>query len=148
MRRILALVATLCLIPLPSFGAYDLPQKQVLITATEVATGAPVAMTFGNRRHRTGYLVVKTENEVATASLVVQVQNAGLGAVTICTMTAITTETTTVAILGSEIAALHEGAAVTDACDWPMSGSFNVAFVTSGAGASFDVTAHIYWVTD
>ncbi len=120
--------------------------RQVVMALTEVATGTPVTVSITNPNHRTGYLVVKTENETATASLVVTVFNETiLGDVAVCTMAAITTDTTTVALLGSEVAAAQ---GITDACDFALGRLVKLTFTTSGGGADFDVTADVEWVTD
>ena len=143
--RHIVLLAAWALLLLPSAAGAEGPnERQVVMALTEVATSAPVTVSVANQNHATGYLVVKTENETATASLVTTVFNETvLGDVAVCTMAAITTDTTTVALLGSEVAAAQ---GITDACDFPLGRLVKITFTTSGAGADFDVTADIEWV--
>jgi len=145
-KRLLFLMLALLLFLPASAGAAGKNARQVVMALTEVATGTPVTVSITNPRNITGYLVVKTENETATASLVVTVFNqTALGDVAVCTMAAIATNTTTVALLGSEVAAAQ---GITDACDFPLGRLVKLTFTTSGAGADFDVTADVEWVTD
>ncbi len=146
MKRALLLVGLIALVLLPSVaGAAGPNARQVVMALTEVATGTPVTVSVTNQSHTTGYLVVKTENETATASLVVTVFNeTELGDVLVCTMANIETDTTTVALLGSEVAGSAEG--ITDACDFPLGRLVKITFTTSGSNADFDVTADIEWV--
>ena len=119
-------------------------ERQVVMALTEVATDTPVTVSVANRNHATGYLVVKTENETATASLVVTVFNETLlGDVAVCSMTAITANGTNVALLGSEVAAAQ---GIADACDFTLSRLVKITFTTTGVGADFYVTADIEWV--
>ena len=141
-------LATLALLSawlaLPSIAWANQPTR--IITVDEVATGTPESTTIENQSHATGYLVVLTENETATASLVVTVYNSTtLGDFLICTMTAITTNTTTIALVGSTVAAAD---GITDACDFPMSRKVKFTFTVSGGGADFDITAEMHWVSD
>jgi len=144
MRRILYLVtALLLLLSLPAAAAWP-NSGQSVMALTEVALGAPVSVTIRNQRHTSGYLVIKTENETATASLVVTVFNVSdSGSFLVCTTTAITTETTTIALLGSTVGAAD---GITDACDFPMSREITFTFTVTGAGADFDVTADLEWL--
>ncbi len=143
--RISISLLLLLLFVAPAFGAGK-NKRQEVMPLTEVATGAAITVTIANPSNRTGYLIVKTENETATASLVVTVSNVStLGNALVCTLTAITTNTTTIALLGSLIAA---GGPLADACDFPMSRLVQLVFTTSGGGADFDVTAEIQWVTN
>jgi len=142
MKRALLLVL-LWLLP-SAAGAAGPNARQVVMALTEVATGTPVTVSVTNQSHTTGYLVVKTENEAATAVLVVTVFNETvLGDVLVCTMANIETDTTTVALLGSEVAAAQ---GITDACDFPLGRIVKITFTTSGGSADFDVTADIEWV--
>jgi hypothetical protein len=142
MKRALLLVLLLLL---PSAaGAAGPNERQVVMALTEVATGTPVSVSVLNQNHTTGYLVVKTENEAATAVLVVTVFNeTELGDVAVCTMTNITADTTTVALLGTEVTT---AGGVTDECDLPLGRLVKITFTTSGSNADFDVTADIQWV--
>ena len=96
MARSSALLALLLLLFVPQLSAAATAWEntlQTVMASTEVATGTPVTVTIGNRYHDTGYLIVKTENETAAASLVVTVLNStALGDILVCTMTAITTK--------------------------------------------------------
>ena len=145
-RRLLFWALALLLLIPAHAGAAGKNARQVVMALTEVAVSVPVTVSITNPNHITGYLVVKTENETATASLVVTVFNETLlGDVAVCTLTAITTNTTTVALLGSEVTAAQ---GITDACDFPLGRLVKLTFTTSGAGADFDVTADVEWVTD
>jgi hypothetical protein len=122
-------------------------KRQTVMAITEVSTaGGPVVKTITNAQNATGYLVVKTENETATASLVVTVYNGStLGGILVCTSTAITTDTTTNILIGSTVAA---GEGITDVCDFPTGRTNTIVFTVSGAGADFDVTAEMEWVSE
>lgn len=135
-------LAALFLAP-PAWGGKA--KEQVVMALTEVSTsGGAVTATINRADHQTGYLIVKTENEVATASLAVVVAAVtDSGEITICTATAITTDTTTAILLGSTVAA---GEGVTDVCDFPVTRQTKVTFTVTGAGADFDVTADMEWV--
>jgi len=140
---LLALLVALLLFPSVA-GAAGPNERQVVMALTEVATDTPVTVSVTNQSHTTGYLVVKTENETPTATLVVTVFNeTELGDVAVCTMTNITTDTTTVALLGAEVTT---AGGVTDECDLPLGRIVKITFTTSGVGADFDVTADIEWV--
>ena len=144
MRRLSSILLTgLLLMAAPVHAAYN--NVQSIMTSTEVATGAPVSVTVTNNLHNTsGYLVVKTENKAASASLVVTVLNVtASGNFLICTSTAITTDTTTIIMLGSTATAAD---GVTDVCGFAMSRSLIFTFTTSGGSADFDVTADVEWL--
>jgi hypothetical protein len=150
MKRFLFCMVALVLValvpPMPAFSAFDKPESQVVMAITEVAQGAPVSVTINNRRHRTGYLQVKTENETGAASLVVTVfGNTALGDFLLCTSSAITANQTTTILLGSTLTA---AGAIADVCDWPLPGSVTFTFTDSVPATDFDVTASIFWVTD
>lgn len=142
MRRWLACLAALC-ISGPAGAAYN--RAESIMPSTEVATGAPVSATLENNQHNVaGYLIVKTEDKNNSASLVVTILNVTpSGNFLVCTSTAITTETTTVIMLGSGAAA-DEG--ITDVCPFPIGLGVAFTFTTTGASADFDVTASIEWL--
>ena len=146
MRRtiglLLALAAALLLLALPAHAGKN--KRQAVMAETEVATGTPVSVTLSNGDNTTGYLIVTTANEAATADMVVTVSNSStLGDVLICTSSSITTDTTTFILLGS-LAVAGEG--IDDACDFPAGQRVKFTFTTSGVGADFDVTADMEWV--
>jgi hypothetical protein len=146
MRRFVLSVymLALMLLPGPALAGAARNVGISIMAETEVAVGVPVSVTISNPWYTTGYLIVKTANETATASLVVTVLNVtSTGDILICTSTAITTETTTAIYLGHSATAA-EG--ITDVCDFAMSRSVKFTFTTSGAGADFDVTADMEYV--
>jgi hypothetical protein len=145
MRRILLCALLIALLPSLSSAAGK-NKNQNIMSATEVAVSAPVSVTKRNPSNRTGYLVIKTENETATASLVVTVFNAhSSGDILVCTLTAITTNTTYTALLGSSLTAAD---GIDEACIFPMARDVKYTFTVTGVGADFDVTADVLWVTD
>jgi hypothetical protein len=150
MRRLLLLCIALVLSsPVAAWGQFTSPtvRTEVILTSIEVATGTPVVAALTNDNYQTAYLFVKTENETATASLVVTVTAfSALGGAVICTMAAITEEKTTVALLGSLADGSQEG--ITDACDYPLPKRLVFTFTTTGAGADFDVSASVDWIKD
>ncbi len=142
---VMALLAVFLALPIDAEAAGK-NKRQVIMALTEVATGAPITVTITNPTNDTGYLVVKTENENGVASLVVTVFNSTvLGDFLVCTTTAITTDTTTIALLGSTLTAAD---GITDVCDFAMGMQVKFVFTNSGASTDFDVTADMEWVTD
>ena len=149
MRRSLALflslLAVFLALPIDAHAAGK-NKRQVIMALTEVANGAPVTVTITNPSNASGYLVVKTENENGAASLVVTVFNSTvLGDFLVCTSTAITTDTTTVVLLGSTLTA---GDGITDVCDFAMGTRVKFVFTDSVSSTDFDVTADMEWVTN
>jgi hypothetical protein len=144
----LLLVALALLVPALADAAGK-NARQVVMAETEVSTaGGAESVTIPNPNHTSGYLLVKTADETASASLVVTVSNSStLGDVLICTSNAITTETTTAILLGY-LGNAEEGIASGNECELPAGRSVKVTFTVSGAGADFDVTADMEWVTD
>ena len=118
---------------------------ETLITSQEVSTaGGAFTKTITNVGRSTAYLVIKTENETPDASLVVTVtMESPLGDMLVCTSGAITTNTSTVMLLGSTAAAA-EG--IDTACDWALGRTVNFIFTVTGASADFDVSAELQWV--
>lgn len=142
MRRIFILLAAILLIASPAMAQKN--KTQSILTITEVATDAPVTVTVSNPYFNTGYLSVKTENETATASLVVTIYNVTpLEDILVCTMNAITTDTVTNVLLGYYQPA---AAGVDQVCSWPLTRTVKFVFTTTGVGADFDVTADMEWV--
>lgn len=128
----------------PAYAAFN--HTETVLAITEVATGSPVVAALANDYNTTGYLIVKTENETAAASLVVTISGSNsVGNVLLCTSSAITANETNVIMIGS-LAAAGEG--IDDACDFPMTRIVVFTFTVTGAGADFDVTAAIEWVAD
>lgn len=146
MKRLAVLVSLLLLAPAVAFAQFSptpVP-RAVVAVATTVPNSVPLVVVVGNA-DPAAYLVVKTTAEVATASLVVTVAlDSDLGDQTLCTMTAVTTNTTSLALLGSSMTA---AGAVLDACDFPVAGPLSITFTVSGVGASFDVEADLHPVT-
>lgn len=143
MRRILFAAVLALLLVLPAHAGKN---KRQFVIEEEVATGTPVTASITNGDYTTGYLIVLTANETATASMVVTIFNTSrLGSVLICTSTAIEANGTNVIMFGS-LAAAGEG--IDDACDFPAGQRVTFVFTTSGVGADFDVGADIEWVTN
>jgi len=120
---------------------------ETVLTTTEVSTaGGAETVAITNPNHGAAYLIVKTENEVATATLDVTVKvESSLGDQTVFTNTTdISTNTTTIYLVGSSGGA--EGV-VAQAGDMPLPRDFNVIFTVAGAGADFDVSAELHYVT-
>lgn len=143
LTALLALMLGALLAPLvagPAFAGSRNARISIM-PITEVATGTPVTVQINVIESSIGYLLIKTENETATASLVVTVFNKNpLGDFLICTTGAITTETTTVIMLGHWVTAAR---GVDEVCEFPMSLAVEFVFTISGAGADFDVTASL-----
>jgi hypothetical protein len=99
--------------------------------------------------HSTGYFVVKTSSISGTITCEIESrhpQTFGTGpsadtVTTICTMTGITTNTTTVALIGSAVGA---GEGITDVCDFPLS---SVVYIDCNGGTA-DLDAIIQTVVD
>ncbi len=121
--------------------------ESVLIADAETLTtgGVPAySIQINNSNHTRGYLVIKTDNEVGTASIATVVQAASsAGYFTIATLSAITTETTTVALLGSDVAA---GEGVDEVFDFPLTDRMLFVFTIGGGGAEMDITAYLHLV--
>ncbi len=143
-----AAIASVVVIAVAPSDAYasGKPTRQAIMALTEVAEGAPVTVTISNSRWRTGYLVIKTENETTSASMIVTVFNVSpLGDVLVCTTAAITTNTTSTFLLGSTLGA---GEGVLAPCDFPLGRRVKFTFTDSVSSTDFDVTADMEWVTD
>lgn len=146
MRQTIVIGLLALLWALPALGAGKNRIQRILNTV-EVAVGVPITVTLTNPSNREGYLIVLTENETAAASLVVTVLNASSsGDVLVCTLTAITTNSVWVAYLG---ATLTPADGLDQAnCPFPMARDVKYTFTVTGAGADFDVTADVFWITD
>lgn len=143
LKRILLVLLLAAFVAVPVAYAYK-NERVAVMALTEVATGTPVSVTLNNVGRLSGYLIVKTENETAAASMVVTfLSTSALGDTLLCTSSPITTDTTTTILFGLDLSAA-EG--VTDACAFPATRSIKVTFTTSGAGADFDVTSDIEWL--
>ena len=142
----LLLAAALCL---PGTASAGKANEDGIISVDEVSTaGGAESTTINTTGNRSGYLVVKTENEAATASLIVTVLAAtDSGDFLTCTLTAITTNTTTVALLAS-VEGLTAADGITDVCIFPFTRRTKFTFTVTGASADFDVTADMEWIAD
>ena len=146
MRKwILALVVILAL-PCVS-GASQTGTKSLVAAATTIATGAPLSPTWTNPGHNSGVLYIRTQNEVATASLQVRVYtNAPDGQVfEVCTPTAITANGVAFIWIGP---GANTNGAYTQACDVPLTRDMGFTFTVTGAGASFDVTSDLMLISE
>lgn len=145
MRRFIAVLGALLVLAGPAFASPKARTIKYLTPATTVSTagGAETVSITGNPNHSAGYLVIETTTEVATASLVATiVQNSSLGAFITCTLTAITTETTTIWSFGTAAAASDDVAGV---CPQLVTDRLQIVLTVSGGGASFDVEVEILW---
>ncbi len=151
MKRFRFLVVLLAfLLASSSAFARNMNERQVIMALTEVATGAPVSVTISNPNHLYGYLIVKTENETASASLVVTaLLVTELGDMLICTSSAVLTDTTVYIALGGGMINVATGAVeegIGDRCEFPTGRRMKYTFTVTGAGADFDVTADMEWL--
>ncbi len=145
MKRAFLIALLILLLPF-SAGAAGKNKRQVVMSLTEVATDTPVTATVNNSNNAAGYLIVKTENEAATADMVITVLSTTvLGDTLLCTLANITTDTTSLFLLGSTVAATG---AILTVCDFPMPRRVKFTFTTTGVGADFDVTAEMAWLTN
>jgi hypothetical protein len=146
MKRFILFWALLVLI-VPSVAmATGKNKRQLIMAATEVAVSAPVSVTITNGNYATGYLIIKTENETASASLETTVLMVSpLGDELLCTLTAITIEATTSFLLGTFVGPSSD---VLATCDFPMPRQIKFTFTVTGAGADFDVSAEMQWIGD
>jgi len=126
-------------------SAQDNARHVVLEETTLATAGSPYTYTVHNQNHSTAYLIIKTANEVATATLIPQISgSSALGDYALGTGSAITTETTTVILLGSDKTA---AGGVAEAFDLPLPKDFQIAIAVAGSGASFDVSIELQYVT-
>jgi hypothetical protein len=128
---------------LPAAAERSFVQPVVDDQSVTTAGGAVIA-TLSHPGHSRGYLVVTTTDEVNAASLAVSMATA-TGNQAVCTLSAITTETTTMALIGSEVAA---GGGVADVCDFPLAWVTSIAFVVTGTDAEFTVDASMVWLPE
>lgn len=141
MRRILAVVLLSCGIAFPSLAVGN--RIQTILPTQTVTTGSPVTITIANLGHTTGYLVVKTENDVATPNMQVTVRiDNPLTDIDLCSLV-ISTETTTVLLIGAEGIAAGEG--IDEVCETPLGREISFVFQI-GVPTSFDVTAEMQWL--
>jgi hypothetical protein len=137
MRKVLALAALVLLVATPAAAWRNVPVE--ILDDVTVSNGAPNSVTFSNPTASSMLLIYTTADEVATASLVVQVAiTTAIGDIVICTGNAVTTETTTTMLVGSRAAA---AGSIDLACDYPMAANMKVTFTVTGGGASFDISA-------
>lgn len=147
MRRFVFVLALLICLASPAHA--ERGYQQTLRAASTLATtdGLEVGTATFNPGHTRGYLVIITASEAATASLDVNVYGSyGSALRLICQLTAITTNTTTVALLGDAAAAASTG--ITDECDTPLPPTVTVTYEVTGAGASFTVSANMIWLAE
>jgi len=138
----IAVACALVLLCSMSASGQNINSRQTLMTATQVATGSPVTVTIDNIGYSSGYLIVKTENETATASLVVTVTGDNdLGDISLCTTDAITTNTTEHTLLGAMPGVENVPPDIENICDFPLTHRLNFTFTVTGVGADFDVSA-------
>jgi len=145
MRRFALLISLVALLALPGPALAQKNKSVHIMDATEVATGTPVTVTVNNPNQSTAYLVIKTANETATASMVTTVNYVLAGnVVAACTLTAITTNTTTTFLIGHWATT---ALGIQNVCqNFALPRVFQLVFTTSGAGADFDVTVDLEYV--
>lgn len=114
------------------FGPQAITEASGTVTVTVGHGGRPGA----------AYLVLTTTSEVATASMASTVNMGGTGNV-LCIVPAITTETTTLALIGRAGTA---SAGVSVVCPMPLADQTTLSFVVTGTGAGFTVAADLVWI--
>ncbi len=137
MKKFLILLASLFIFASPVFASKNVS----LLKTTTVSTGTPVTITFTSSCCVTGYLVITTTAEVSTTTLSVDINILvnGVSFELFDNSTDISTETTTVYLLGSTIA---QAAPTTETIDNPLGRTMNIV-LTIATGTSFDVQADI-----
>jgi len=145
-RRIAACIAAL--LAFPAVGLAEKISVEILPT-TEVSTsGGAVTVNYdsGLQEFDAGYVVIKTTNETATASLVVTIFGVNDNdAYLICSSTpAITDEETFVILLGNF---QGPGGGVDQVCEFPIPRKVRFVFTVTGGGADFDVRAYLDTIT-
>lgn len=129
-------------------GFYRRHEIQAKTTVTTAEGNVDILISRGSPEAQGGefegipVVYVKTEDEVATASLVVSIWNVVMGQNVLAGQsTAITTETVSGIIFG--------GGSNTGAYDGerrPVHAPFIIRQDVSGAGASFDTTVELHWL--
>jgi hypothetical protein len=118
-------------------------RKRILPSQSITTAGGAVSVTIGHAGLGPGpsYLVIHTSAKVLVASLTVTASLAHpLGTALLCTSPAITTETSTVVLLGSSATAADGVAAV---CPFPLADSTTFTFTVTGASSGFTVAADL-----
>jgi len=143
------LLACFCLlVSFPASAQFSPARSPIAVIASPTTVTDGAALTVVVRvpydAGSTAYLTVKTTAEIGTSSLAITVAlDSDLGDVTLCTLTAITTNTTTTALLGNSQAA---AGSIIDVCDFPVSGPLSIVFTVSGTTPSFDIEADLHFV--
>lgn len=138
--RALAGLALCCLVV--ASGAEASERQRILASQALTTAGGPVSVTVATKGPGPIYLVINTSSEVATASLEVTADLAHQfsDTNTLCTSSAITTETTTVVLIGSDATA---GSGVATVCPFPLAEATTFTFTVTGASAGFTVAADL-----
>ena len=145
MKRLLALLGILLIIPFPSMGAGRdvIGYTSTLLTAQSVTTaGGAVSVTVNNAGHSQGYLKVVTSAKVGTASLVV---TANSGSITgLCKTGAITTETTYVLYIYTSL--VTPVAPINTYCVFELASPTTFTFTVTGASGEFTISSSMVWL--
>jgi len=144
-QHVILLAVLAALFPLSASAATKSSIDPVM-AITEVAVSVPITVSISNPRNSQGYFTFTTANETATASLIVTIFNASvLGDILVCTTTAVTTNSQWTTYLGATVT---PSSGVDQNCIFPMARDVKFVFTVTGAGADFDVTADMLWVTE
>lgn len=141
MTRRLAFLLSLLLFAAPA-AAFN-KRIDVLATPTTVTTGTPVTVVIDNDHHSSAYMYLETTNQVATASLTVEIKtDTKFGdSKLLCTFqSGLASEATRLGIIGASPATADNLGVI---CDMPLPGHFTVVFTVTGVGASFDVQMYL-----
>lgn len=113
-----------------------------LLETTTIIVGTPVTETFTSKCCTSAYLIITTSNEVNTATLNVEINILinGLTLELFDNSTDISTETTTVYLLGTTVSA---GAPPVEVLTFPLGRTMNIVLTVIGTDAEFDVQADI-----
>lgn len=146
---ILTLITVVFVFPIASYASGKSTRQQIM-AVTEVAAGAPVLISGLNTPNNSrGYLIVETTNETSTCTLTVILYGMLQGGnQPLCTLTAITANTTWIVAIGEIFEGFTPSESIDQICEWPIPDQYAVGFTCAGAGADFDVAADIYWLTD
>ena len=112
-----------------------------LLETTTVTSGTPVTVTFSSKCCTAAYLVITTTAEVDTTTLNIEINILinGISIELFDNAADISTETTTVYLLGSTVS---QAAPPLEVTTFPLGRTMNIV-ITAATGTSFDVQADI-----
>jgi hypothetical protein len=143
MRRILTLAFALLLLAAPAVAGRN--TSVLIVDDVNVSTaGGALSVTVSNPSATTLWVIFQPSNEVGTASLVVTTYAVtALGDVLLTTNPSVGVGgVTRSALIGS----LGTGSGPNVVSDFPATSVMKYVFTVTGAGASFDVSAYVYYV--